>query len=104
MDRVRVGVIGCGGVAQVMHLPYLRELDDRFQIQEVVSRSGMASIFKAKDMTTGEIVAIKIPHMQFESDVAFFSRFQREAESLARVEVTRSNRGRSRTRARRCAR
>jgi predicted dehydrogenase len=32
MDRVRVGVIGCGGVAQVMHLPYLRELDDRFTI------------------------------------------------------------------------
>ncbi|MGH2387108.1 MAG: Gfo/Idh/MocA family protein [Chloroflexota bacterium] len=32
MDRVRVGVVGCGGVAQVMHLPYLRELDDRFQI------------------------------------------------------------------------
>ena len=32
MDRLRVGVIGCGGVAQVMHLPYLRELDDRFRI------------------------------------------------------------------------
>ena len=32
MDRVRAGVIGCGGVAQVMHLPYLRELDDRFEI------------------------------------------------------------------------
>jgi predicted dehydrogenase len=32
MDRVRVGVIGCGGVAQIMHLPYLRELDDRFTI------------------------------------------------------------------------
>jgi predicted dehydrogenase len=32
MDRLRVGVIGCGGVAQMMHLPYLRELDDRFEI------------------------------------------------------------------------
>jgi serine/threonine-protein kinase len=55
-------------------------LDNRFQIGEVISRSGMASIFKAKDTKTGETVAIKIPHMQFESDVAFFSRFQREAE------------------------
>jgi len=55
-------------------------LDKRFEIQEVVSRSGMASIFKAKDLTTGETVAVKIPHMQFESDVGFFSRFQREAE------------------------
>ena len=30
--RLRVGVIGCGLIAQVMHLPYLRELSDRFEI------------------------------------------------------------------------
>jgi len=30
--RLRVGVIGCGLIAQVMHLPYLRELADRFEI------------------------------------------------------------------------
>lgn len=32
MERVRVGVIGCGLVAQLMHLHYLRELGDRFEI------------------------------------------------------------------------
>jgi predicted dehydrogenase len=32
MPKVRIGLIGCGMVAQVMHLPYLRELDDRFEI------------------------------------------------------------------------
>jgi predicted dehydrogenase len=32
MDRVKVGVIGCGMVAQVMHLPYLRELNARYEI------------------------------------------------------------------------
>ena len=31
-DRLRVGVIGCGLIAQVMHLHYLRELSDRFEI------------------------------------------------------------------------
>ena len=55
-------------------------LDSRFKIESVVNRSGMATIFKARDLKTGGIVALKIPHMQFESDVAFFSRFQREAE------------------------
>lgn len=30
--RLRVGVIGCGLIAQVMHLPYLREMRDRFAI------------------------------------------------------------------------
>lgn len=29
---LRVGVIGCGGVAQMMHLPYLQSLPDRFEI------------------------------------------------------------------------
>ncbi len=53
-------------------------LDDRFHITGVVSRSGMASIFKAKDMQTGRTVAIKAPFMQFESDPGFFSRFERE--------------------------
>lgn len=55
-------------------------LDHRFEIEEVISRSGMASIFKARDMKNGEIIAVKIPHLQFEADVGFFSRFQREAE------------------------
>ena len=55
-------------------------LDNRFLIESVISRSGMASIFKARDNTTGGLVALKVPHMQFEADVAFFSRFQREAE------------------------
>jgi predicted dehydrogenase len=31
-ERVRVGVVGCGLIAQVMHLPYLAELEDRFEI------------------------------------------------------------------------
>ena len=55
-------------------------LDDRFELTGVISRSGMASVFKAIDRKTGETVAVKVPFMQFESDPAFFSRFQREEE------------------------
>jgi predicted dehydrogenase len=29
---IRVGVIGCGTIAQIAHLPYLREMSDRFTI------------------------------------------------------------------------
>jgi predicted dehydrogenase len=36
---VRVGVVGCGLIAQVMHLPYLSELDDRFDIAAVCDLS-----------------------------------------------------------------
>src|SRR3954451_5753697 len=34
-SRTRVGVIGCGLVAQVLHLPNLRELGDRFEVTAV---------------------------------------------------------------------
>src|SRR5256886_6814057 len=37
--RLRVGVIGCGLIAQVMHLHYLRELNDRFEIVAVCDLS-----------------------------------------------------------------
>ena len=32
MKKLRVAVIGCGHIAQWMHIPYLRELDDRYEI------------------------------------------------------------------------
>ncbi|HEY7970002.1 MAG TPA: Gfo/Idh/MocA family oxidoreductase [Candidatus Limnocylindrales bacterium] len=36
---LRIGVIGCGLVAQVMHLPYLRELSDRFSLDAICDLS-----------------------------------------------------------------
>ncbi len=59
-------------------------LDKRFEITRLISRSGMASIFEALDLTTGQDVAIKVPFMQFESDPAFYSRFERE-EAIGRT-------------------
>ena len=55
-------------------------LDDRFEITDLINRSGMASIFKANDLKTSQGVAIKVPLLQFESDPATYSRFQREEE------------------------
>ena len=55
-------------------------VDERYRIDVKVSRSGMATIYKAFDTKENHAVALKIPHMQYESDVSFFSRFQREAD------------------------
>jgi serine/threonine protein phosphatase PrpC len=55
-------------------------IDGRFEIESVISRSGMASLFKAKDLTTKQTVAVKIPYMQLESDPNSFARFEREEE------------------------
>src|SRR5215471_13161736 len=53
---------------------------DQYELSELIARSGMASIFKARDSTDGATVAIKVPYLQFESDVVFYGRFQREEE------------------------
>lgn len=54
-------------------------LDGRFAITEVLSRSGMGTIFKALDrQNANRFVAVKVPHLEYESDPNFFSRFQRE--------------------------
>ena len=42
MARLRVGVIGCGTVAQIMWLPNLRELDEHFELAAICERLGLA--------------------------------------------------------------
>jgi serine/threonine protein kinase len=59
-------------------LPAGKILDDRFKILGVVNRGGMAWIYEALDLESGQSVALKIPLFRYESDPAFFSRFQRE--------------------------
>ena len=39
MPKLRVGVIGCGLVAQVMHLPHLRELADQYSVDAICDLS-----------------------------------------------------------------
>jgi predicted dehydrogenase len=48
-ERLRVGVIGCGVIAQVMHLHYLRELADRFEIAAVCDLSADVRSAVARD-------------------------------------------------------
>jgi len=59
---------------------------DQYELTELIARSGMASIFKAVDKINGQTVAIKIPYVQFESDVVFYGRFQREEEVVRRLD------------------
>lgn len=56
------------------------DLLDHYRIENLVARSGMASIFRAIDTRTGRPVALKIPHPEMEADVVLFDRFKREQE------------------------
>jgi len=59
-----------------LHTGFL--LDGRFRLDEVIGRSGMATIYDAQDLRTGERVAVKVPKMKIESDPVSYGRFQRE--------------------------
>src|SRR6202171_5354892 len=53
---------------------------DHYQIDALVARSGMASIFRGTDLRNGRQGAIKVPHPEVASDPALFDRFRREEE------------------------
>ena len=51
---------------------------DHYRIDELVARSGMASIFRAIDLNNGKQVAIKLPHPEMECEPVLYDRFKRE--------------------------
>jgi serine/threonine-protein kinase len=53
---------------------------DSYRIEGPISRSGMASIFRAVDVRDNRVVALKIPHPDMEADPILFDRFKREAD------------------------
>jgi serine/threonine protein kinase len=61
-------------------------LDDRFKITDLIREGGMATVYEAIDCTTGSTVALKVPHLRYESDPGFYSRFQREEEIGRRLQ------------------
>src|SRR5579863_5019802 len=56
------------------------DLLDHYRIENLVARSGMASIFRATDVDNNRTVAIKIPHPEMEADPLLYDRFKREQE------------------------
>ena len=53
--RLKVGVVGAGVIAQVMHLNYLRELSDRFEIAAMCDISSENAANNAQRYTIAKI-------------------------------------------------
>ena len=53
---------------------------DHYRIEAAVSHTGMSVLYKATDLNTGRLVAIKVPLPEMESDPVLLERFKREQE------------------------
>ena len=51
---------------------------DGFEVVALLARSGMGSVFKARAPGSDAPVVLKVPHLQYEADIAFCARFERE--------------------------
>lgn len=60
-------------------------LAERYRLTEQIGMGGMAIVYKAVDMRTGHNVAIKVLRPEFNKDMEFVSRFQREAEAASKM-------------------
>jgi serine/threonine-protein kinase len=60
-----------------------RLLGDRYELEGVVGRGGMAEVYRARDIRLDRIVAIKTLRTDLAQDQTFQARFRREAQSAA---------------------
>jgi serine/threonine-protein kinase len=58
---------------------------DQYELERVVATSGMATVYRAHELGSGRVVAIKVPHPEVESDPALSGRFAREQEIGAAI-------------------
>ena len=63
-----------------------RFIADRYEIISKVGAGGMSDVYKAKDLTLGRFVAIKILKSEFSEDLNFVTKFRTEAQSAAGLE------------------
>lgn len=59
---------------------------DRYEIVGKVGAGGMSDVYKAKDLTLGRFVAIKVLKSEFSEDLNFVTKFRTEAQSAAGLE------------------
>jgi eukaryotic-like serine/threonine-protein kinase len=60
-----------------------RLLGERYELEGVVGRGGMAEVYRARDLRLDRIVAIKTLRADLARDQTFQARFRREAQSAA---------------------
>ncbi len=59
---------------------------DQYKLLDIIARSGMATIFRAQDIENDRVVVLKVPYLQYASDIVFHQRFLREEQIGLRLD------------------
>ena len=59
---------------------------DRYQLQDPIGRDGVSVVYRALDLRTDHIVAIKVLRDIYSTDAKFVARFQREAKAMSSLQ------------------
>jgi serine/threonine-protein kinase len=62
-----------------------RLLHQRYRVEELIARGGMASVYRGTDTRLGRTVALKVMAPVFAEDPDFVARFSREAQAAAGI-------------------
>jgi serine/threonine-protein kinase len=58
-------------------------IDGKLEIKEKISSGGWGCVYRARHKTLNQIVAVKVLHQEYVSDLDKVARFQREAQSIS---------------------
>src|SRR3954453_1475306 len=58
---------------------------DRYELEELVGKGGMSTVYRARDRLLERTVAIKLLHEHYSRDEDYVERFRREARAAARL-------------------
>lgn len=59
---------------------------ERYEIEEKIGAGGMSDVYKARDLTLGRSVAVKVLKSEFSEDMNFVTKFRAEAQAAAGLE------------------
>lgn len=59
---------------------------ERFELLERLGKGAMGAVWKARDVRTGQLVALKLIHAHLADDAGYLARFEREVEVARRID------------------